>query len=306
MQNVNKTFTGTVDNEQLWKSTESLLDEEIQVVEDMIRFSVPPSTPEDRSKGKGGPTQNDSYKGNGQSDGTRQDSSYHTGNPPPASNRCTICGKDDHVPTVSDKGKHFINYFSCEVFAKMSVKERLEALRKKHLCFQCLTPGHKAGHAGNCYDKFNCPHDSHKSHDRGLHVLICYKHKGDDANKKLFEEYKSKFITFPNSTHKDFSKNISISLHSSHNAHGGSVNERSIYLLQKIKIGDHTFNIMYDNGCSDAGFKKAAIGILVALKRASVILPGPLILEGVSGLTALSKHGRYKVSLPLHDGQEGE
>ena len=77
--------------------------------------------------------------------------------------------------------------------------------------------------------------------------------------KKLFEEYKAKFMTFANSTHKDFSKNISISLHSSHNALDGSEKERSIYLLQNIKIGDHTFNLMYDNSGSDTGFKKGAI-----------------------------------------------
>ena len=300
IKNVRNTFTGSVDNEQLWQNTVTLLDDEIQDIESMVLFNGPSSS-DDRSGGRGGQgNSNNPPNGDKSSDGDRRDSSFHVKDP---AKRCTICGKEDHVPTISDKGKLFINYFSCEIFVKMSTKERFEALRKKHLCFQCLTPGHKAGHDGNCFDKFNCPHDSHKSHKRGMHVLICYKHKGDDANKKLFEEYKAKFITFANSAHKDFSKNISISLHSSHNALDGSVKERSIYLLQKIKIGEHTFNLMYDNGCSDAGFKKAAIDKLFSMNLATCTLPGPLTLEGVSGLTAISHHGRYKVSLPLHNGE---
>ena len=62
---------------------------------------------------------------------------------------CTICDRSDHVATVTARGNLIINYFACEKFAKMSPKERFDELKKKNLCFQCLSPGLKAKHAGN-------------------------------------------------------------------------------------------------------------------------------------------------------------
>ena len=32
--------------------------------------------------------------------------------------KCIICGKSDHVPTITSKGNAFISYFSCEKFVK--------------------------------------------------------------------------------------------------------------------------------------------------------------------------------------------
>ena len=43
--------------------------------------------------------------------------------------KCYICGKLDHIPTITNKGKIVINYFSCERFAKMNPKERHEELK---------------------------------------------------------------------------------------------------------------------------------------------------------------------------------
>ena len=293
MQNSHNTFTGHVDNEQMWLNVVNHLNREIQVREQIIMFNGPslPSN-SDLSRGKG-KTEEDS--------GSKNDSTYVT---KPQSKPCAICGDENHVPTVSDKGLVVVDYFACDKFAKADTKERFMILRKKKLCFQCLSPGKKGGHDGPCFDKFRCPHDSHKTHERGLHILICDKHKEEDENKKLLADYKTKFITFPSNSHKDFSKNIS--LHSSHNAFDDSVDERSIYLLQKIMIACHVLNLMYDNGCGDACFSKRAIDILTSLGRATCTLPGPLLLEGVSGLTTVSKHGRYKVSLPLHTGEEIE
>ena len=61
----------------------------------------------------------------------------------------------------------------------MSPFERFEELKRKRLCFQCLTPGLKAGHGGKCFDKYNCPHTSHRRYQTGLHILICDKHKNE-------------------------------------------------------------------------------------------------------------------------------
>ena len=79
-----------------------------------------------------------------------------------------------------------------------------------NLCFQCLSPGFKAGHKGTCFDKYICPHESHRDFKQGLHVLICDKHKDDDANRQLLDTFRGKCITFPNSEHHDFSRNITL------------------------------------------------------------------------------------------------
>ena len=86
-------------------------------------------------------------------------------------------------------------------------------MKNKGLCFQCLNPGLKIGQNRFCFNKFNCPHSSHKKFDIGYHVLVCDSHKGDPKNQELLEEYKGKHITNPNSQHKNFSKNIAISFH---------------------------------------------------------------------------------------------
>ena len=124
--------------------------------------------------------------------------------------KCAICDKTDHEPTVTRRGTKVINYFSCEKFVNMTVKQRFEELKRKHLCFQCLAPGFKVGHDGTCFDKYKCPHESHASFPHGLHVLICDKHKQNPENLALLEEYKAKYINFEGSEHKDFSRNMQI------------------------------------------------------------------------------------------------
>ena len=92
----------------------------------------------------------------------------------------------------------------------MTPKERFDELKKKKMCFQCLTPGLKAKQEGNCFDKFKCPNDSHKRFRSGLHVLICDKHKTDKANLALLEAYEAMYITSSNSSHREFSTSISL------------------------------------------------------------------------------------------------
>ena len=119
-----------------------------------------------------------------------------------------ICGKNDHISTVTKSGKHVVHYFACPKFAELSCKKRLVELRSKKLCFQCLNPGLKEDHSGTCYTSFCCPHDQHKQYDRGYHVLVCDKHKNDPENLALLAEYKTRFIDTPSRPYEVFSKNI--------------------------------------------------------------------------------------------------
>ena len=122
-----------------------------------------------------------------------------------------------------------INYFACGKFVNLSPKDRFDELKSKNFCFQCLAPGLKAKHGGNCFDKFKCPNENHRRYKSGLHVLICDQHKSNKVNLDLLELYKAKCITgFGNAgnPYPDFSKNIGISFHVA--AHSGtyeSVNE---------------------------------------------------------------------------------
>ena len=50
---------------------------------------------------------------------------------------CHICGKNDHIPTVTRLGHKVINYHSCEKFVNMNPKQRFEELLRKKLCAQC-------------------------------------------------------------------------------------------------------------------------------------------------------------------------
>ncbi len=218
--------------------------------------------------------------------------------------------KMDHEPTVTRRGTQVINYFSCEKFVNMSAKERLEALKSKHLCFQCLSPGYKAGHDGNCFDKYKCPHESHNERPRGLHVLICDKHKQNRENVQLLEEYKARYITFEGNQHRDFSRNMT-TFHvevSSYATEGGENDpgEAAMYLLQTIKIGDDLYNLFYDNGCSDAIFQKEAADKLISQNLGKIVKKGPFPIVGVNEKKSMSEHGKYRIQLPLCNGNTAE
>ena len=97
----------------------------------------------------------------------------------------------------------------------MSPKDRFEELKRNKFCLECLTPGLKAKHEGNCFDKFKCANESHKRYKCGLHVLICNQHKRIKENLDLLELFKAKHITGSGNAgnpYPDFSKNIVISL----------------------------------------------------------------------------------------------
>ena len=58
---------------------------------------------------------------------------------------CYICsassGSDNHVATSSPGGTRIIQYFTCKVFVDMTPAAKVEILRDKGFCFQCLLPG---------------------------------------------------------------------------------------------------------------------------------------------------------------------
>ena len=67
--------------------------------------------------------------------------------------KCSICGKDDHVVSITKRGQELVNYFSCDKFVKKRPAERLAELKAKGLCVQCLRPGVKQNYEGICWAK---------------------------------------------------------------------------------------------------------------------------------------------------------
>ena len=55
--------------------------------------------------------------------------------------------------------------------------------------------------------------------------------------------------------------------------------------------------------CSDALFEKEATDRLVESGRGSIVKKGPFPLVGVNEKKSMSQHGKYKLELPLHDGE---
>ena len=194
----------------------------------------------------------------------------------------------------------------------MNPKQRFEELKRKKLCFcfQCLTPGLKVGHEGKCFDRYKCPNESHRCFKSGIHVLICDRHKNDQANLELLDVYKSNCILHTNNSYSEFSKNIGISFHVKNKYYkvsdNGTENEDSdmgIYMLQTIKIGDQNFNVFFDSGCGDMVCKKSAIDLLDKQNRTENIVKGPLVIGGVGDLKSVSDHGRFRVTITLYDGK---
>ena len=124
------------------------------------------------------------------------------------------------------------------------------------------------------FDKYACQHASHKGFDRSLHILVCDKHKKDPDNLKLLETYKSKCID--SRDQRDFSMNIKIAFHVWNERPGvyevsmgvefdDCEKDVSVYMLQTIRISEDSFNLFFDNGCSDMVVSKRVLDVLIKL-----------------------------------------
>ena len=271
--------------EDTWRHVLDSLDKEIRINEKILLFE----------------------QGNPGHDIEKSKSRYHVSDVEHLT--CHICGKTDHIPTVTRFGKKLINYHSCEKFARMNPKERFEVLRSKKLCAQCLTPGRKFGHEGRCFDKYACPDESHRGFNRSLHILVCDKHKNNEENLRLLDLYKSKCVE--NRNQADFSKDIRIAFHVDdpglyevRNDTDDCAEDVAIYMLQTIKVGGQKFNLFYDNGCSDMVVSKKAADLLTKVGKARNISKKTVSLTGIGDLKTVGSHGRFQITLPLHNGRE--
>ena len=229
---------------------------------------------------------------------------------------CFLCGENDHTVTVDHFGRNVIQYFSCKTFVDMAPKERFKLLLKKGLCYQCLAPGapvDKGKHSdASCYNKFVCKNRSHSKYPRKLHVLLCEEHKNDASNVELLDKYKKENIYNLRTPVPQFTKQIKLSfvcntknkteVFGNRRPDPSEVVDSSVYILQTIVVKNQKLNIFFDSGCGDLVSKKEAISKLEEVGKASLVIPGPIVLGGIGNLKTESSHGVYKVELTMADG----
>ena len=269
-----------------WEAIMQHLEHEAKVTETMMLHKKASSVPTPRTNAESAHTAQD-----GPNENNRK--------------KCKICDATDHVPTLTSRGKLVINYFSCHKFVTMTTKEKFEEIKRKRFCFQCLTPGMKLNHPGFCFDKFKCPHESHQRNDRGVHVMICDKHKGNPENVELFEKYKTKYITNASNPLPDYSRNMVLHTHC-YRADTADEEEVAIYMFQTIKQEGRNLNLFYDTGCRDSVSQKTTVDFLKGKGRAIQEKKGPLPLYGVGDKKSICPHGRYQITLTLADGSDAK
>ena len=83
---------------------------------------------------------------------------------------CHLCGKTDHVLSTDKKGGKHVDYFSCKKFVEASCKDRLDQIKRKGFCLQCLTPGIKSSEKHFCHTKYACTDPIHSNFEKSLHI----------------------------------------------------------------------------------------------------------------------------------------
>ena len=223
--------------------------------------------------------------------------------------KCYFCDEsEDHVATNGPRGTKIVQYFACRKFAEMSPNERFKELRRKGYCFQCLFPG--AGentgkhNDGLCQRDFICKHKSHDRFPRKKHVLVCHGHRNEKENQDILQMYKDRCISKQQQLPL-FSKDIKLTFHinqSSVQQDNPSDEEKAIYILQTIKVDQQQYSLFYDSGCSEMVSKYDAVRRIG--HRAVEEVAGPISIGGVGNSQVKTKHGIYKIQLPLFNGNE--
>ena len=287
------------EGESMWNEFITFLEKEVNICQQTALLSSKKPKQSDKKSGD---------KGN-------RDRSLHTndGPPPPPSPppKCHLCGKDDHVATNGPKGSKMVQYFACPKFAEKTCEQRFTELKGKGLCYQCLYPGAKMNtgkhQEGKCQREFVCKHDTHGADAVKKHVLVCADHKLLLENQQTLKDYIQRCIS-KRLELKDFSKNIAIHHHSyvcnpvDEQPDGEPDDGDAVYMLQTIDVDGQSYNILYDTGCRRFAISHNAM--LRLGSRAREVIPGPITLGGVAGMTTKSPYGVYRVKLPRQNGED--
>ena len=92
---------------------------------------------------------------------------------------------------------HGSHIYECQRFLRVKKPfDRLELLKKTgaFYCYQCLTKLGSSQNQHKCSSKYGCPNSDHQNYPVRLHVVICQRHCGDQANQVLFESFKKEML----------------------------------------------------------------------------------------------------------------
>ena len=228
---------------------------------------------------------------------------------------CHLCGQTDHILSTDLQGNKHCDYFSCKFFVELSPARRCSELIKRKFCLTCLSPGVIYTSPHKCHIKYVCPDASHKTHPngKGLHVLVCEKHRSSPANINLLQQYVKNFVEKRGTFH-DFTRKIALTVLCFSNnfditplfANLPNVipdsPDRAIFLLQTINVDGVRLRIFYDRGAGDAVLKWTAVQALQKLGRAVLINGGTITMAGVGDMKSVTDYGLWSICLPLKTG----
>ena len=241
--------------------------------------------------------------------------------------------KQDSICKLCNQQTHRY-YWDCQAFMKMKHGERFELFinpkknkyPKPHIgkllgeCAACLKPNEKFGH--KCNEKENvkkwiCA----EAHQRPVHILCCKHHV--EANAVVWEQFQFNTQTsflqgeemIPvwkrqwkwqsyhlNSTGSG--DDLSINSDTKENMAEELVQDEGLFLLQKVVVDSHVYNVFYDTGCGDFCITKSAVNRLG--DRATQIRTGIFRITGAGNVVSEAKHGIYGVNIPLENGKDAK
>ena len=105
-----------------------------------------------------------------------------------------------------------------------------------------------------------------------------------------------------------FSKDLKLTFHTNQQTTNSnhevniSNEEKAIYILQTIKVGQQQNSLVYDTGSCDMVSRYSAIKTVG--DRAVQEVPRPISIGGVGNVEIKTTHGIYRVKLPLFNGND--
>ena len=299
-----------IEGKELWKRLIKFLEKELKVVQEkaLLNIATSKNNPQHENEQKEKKKSN-TYLANDNNNHNHDGTS--NGNP-----KCPFCDEYGHAATNGPRGRKIIQYFSCPKFVSLPIHQKFQEMRSKNFCHQCLYPGASQDEGkhkdGSCQKDFICKHPSHSTFQRKKHVLVCSEHCETEENKKLFEEYKSRFIMRNKCPLSDFSKEMKLSFYVYKTEEQNSKEEEdeisdkdkeeeAIFGLQVIEVDKQRYTLFYDSGCSKVVTEHNAVTRLG--DRATQVTKGPTKLGGVGDIKVISKHGEYRIKIPMYNGK---